>query len=412
MTHLQRKINIKNFTIFFISFLFIILICSFFFTRIAYSLVELFIENRKTLVLKDEFIFVVLLVILNIILVMEKKKPFQLQKKLIFYSLVGVCCIFFFIGPYIFKFIPLYNMDTIINVLLLLQIILMVLAIKKLPISKPSETSSFIGLLVIAIVEFFITITIVICRKEIFYITQYLKNKTFHFIQPVLVIGAVSFILLLISIKLFGKLNIRRLELFHALSLINGIAIFFFIWILVQLTQFVVVYFLANKVVWVFSYDHIMPAEWLGNYFAYIFGVGLPEEFFMRGFMFIQLYSLFLSKFSLNKEWSIFISLMISQAYFSMSHLPKLLELGMAWDYLIQTFVLGIFFVLAYLRTSNLYVSIFIHGLIDYNDPLFYPKEIIPYTEDISYLVQFYALIALIFWPWITKNDSQNNKEL
>ncbi|OQO98489.1 hypothetical protein B1689_16500 [Geobacillus sp. 44C] len=128
--------------------------------------------------------------------------------------------------------------------------------------------------------------------------------------------------------------------------------------------------------------------------------------------MFIQLYSLFLSKFSLNKEWSIFISLMISQAYFSMSHLPKLLELGMAWDYLIQTFVLGIFFVLAYLRTSNLYVSIFIHGLIDYNDPLFYPKEIIPYTEDISYLVQFYALIALIFWPWITKNDSQNNKEI
>lgn len=120
-------------------------------------------------------------------------------------------------------------MDTIINVLLLLQIILMVLAIKKLPISKPSETSSFIGLLVIAIVEFFITITIVICRKEIFYITQYLKNKTFHFIQPVLVIGAVSFILLLISIKLFGKLNIRRLELFHALSLINGIAIFFYL---------------------------------------------------------------------------------------------------------------------------------------------------------------------------------------
>ncbi|MFC0299200.1 CPBP family glutamic-type intramembrane protease [Geobacillus jurassicus] len=91
-----------------------------------------------------------------------------------------------------------------------------------------------------------------------------------------------------------------------------------------------------------------------------------------------------------------------------MFHYTKFLTV----PYLIQTFILGIFFVLAYLRTSNLYVSIFIHGLIDYHDPLFYPKEIIPYTENIANLVQFYALIALMFWSWITKNGSENNKEI
>ncbi|KYD25531.1 CPBP family intramembrane glutamic endopeptidase [Geobacillus icigianus] len=396
MIHYPRKIDIKSFAIFFISFLFIVLVCSFCFTRIAYSLVELFLENRKTLVLKDEFTFVILLITLNVLLEMEKKGAFPHRRNLVFYSLVGVCCSFFFIGSNIFKFITVYRTDMIIDALLLLQIILMVLAIWRLPICKPLEASSFIGLLAIAIVDFFITIALVMYKEEVSQITQYLENKTFYVVQPILVIGIVHFIILLISIKLFGKLNIRSLGLFNALNFINGIAIFLFIWVLIQFTQFAVVYFLTNRVVWVFTHDDIMSVEWLGNHFAYILGVGLPEELLMRGVMFTQLYALFSSKFPFKKEQSIFISLIISQVCFGMYHLPKWSEFGMGWDYLLRTFMLGIFFVLVYLRTGSLYVSIFIHGLIDYHVPLFYPKEIIPYTEDIANLVVFYALIALI----------------
>ncbi|ATA58668.1 hypothetical protein GS458_0204 [Geobacillus stearothermophilus] len=98
-------------------------------------------------------------------------------------------------------------------------------------------------------------------------------------------------------------------------------------------------------------------------------------------------------------------SLIISQVFYGMNHLPKLLEFEMGWDYLIRTFMLGIFFVLVYLRTGSIYVSILVHGLMDYHVPLFYSKEIIPYTEDIATLVQFYTLIALICWSCITKNS-------
>ncbi|AKM17616.1 MULTISPECIES: CPBP family intramembrane glutamic endopeptidase [Geobacillus] len=405
MIHYQRKIDIKNFTIFFIIFLFVVLVCSFSFTRIAYSSVGLFSETRKMLVLKDEFTFVILLIILIVMLNIEKRGFYPRQRNLIFYSLVGACCAFFFIGSYIFKFITVYRTDIIIDALVLLQIIFMVLAIWELPICKPLEKSSFIGLLAIAMVDFFFTMAIVMYKEEISLTIEYLKNKTFYFVQPILVIGIIHFVILLISIKLFGKLNIRSLGLFNTLNFMNGVAIFLFVWVLIQFTQFVVVYLLTNRVVWVFTHHDIIPVEWLGNYFAYILGVGLPEELLIRGVMFTQLYALFLIKFPFKKKQSILMSLIISQVFYGMNHLPKLLEFEMGWDYLIRTFMLGIFFVLVYLRTGSIYVSILVHGLMDYHVPLFYSKEIIPYTEDIATLVQFYTLIALICWSCITKNS-------
>ncbi|ATA58666.1 hypothetical protein GS458_0202 [Geobacillus stearothermophilus] len=296
MIHYQRKIDIKNFTIFFIIFLFVVLVCSFSFTRIAYSSVGLFSETRKMLVLKDEFTFVILLIILIVMLNIEKRGFYPRQRNLIFYSLVGACCAFFFIGSYIFKFITVYRTDIIIDALVLLQIIFMVLAIWELPICKPLEKSSFIGLLAIAMVDFFFTMAIVMYKEEISLTIEYLKNKTFYFVQPILVIGIIHFVILLISIKLFGKLNIRSLGLFNTLNFMNGVAIFLFVWVLIQFTQFVVVYLLTNRVVWVFTHHDIIPVEWLGNYFAYILGVGLPEELLIRGVMFTQLYALFLIK--------------------------------------------------------------------------------------------------------------------
>ncbi|KLR74985.1 hypothetical protein ABH20_02770 [Geobacillus sp. T6] len=354
------------------------------------------------LVLKDEFTFVILLMILIVMLNIEKRGFYSRQRNLIFYSLVGACCAFFFIGSYIFKFITVYRTDIIIDALVLLQIIFMVLAIWELPIGKPLEKSSFIGLLAIAMVDFFFTMAIVMYKEEISLTIEYLKNKTFYFVQPILVIGIIHFVILLISIKLCGKLNIRSLGLFNTLNFMNGVAIFLFVWVLIQFTQFVVVYLLTNRVVWVFTHHDIIPVEWLGNYFAYILGVGLPEELLMRGVMFTQLYALFLIKFPFKKKQSILMSLITSQVLFGMNHLPKL-EFEMGWDYLIRTFMLGIFFVLVYLRTGSIYVSIFVHGLMDYHVPLFYSKEMIPYTEDIATLVQFYTLIALIGWPCITK---------
>jgi len=235
-------------------------------------------------------------------------------------------------------------------------------------------------------------------------IAHTLTKATGGLIQYPLVYNFSFFVIIFVSLVKFTEMRWQDLG-FSRKQLLPAILLSFGVWLFANIMVLIV------SLVQGFA---ISPAEFwqkdgflaiLGKTIGFIFGVGLLEETFFRGFLLPQLYFKFGGSRE-NKQWLKLISaFVISLVAFTLPHFLVASSIGM--DSFIGTmigvFVLGGILTAFYLRTSNLILTIIFHGLLDYSLPLFETPEVAEGAGvSIFQLIMLGLwLILVIFWPYI-----------
>jgi membrane protease YdiL (CAAX protease family) len=169
------------------------------------------------------------------------------------------------------------------------------------------------------------------------------------------------------------------------------------IWVFVQLIQGLVGY-ITNGTITIDPTWNTDATSNIGLFIGMLFGTALYEEIGFRGYLLTQ----FINK--LNKPWSkvytISLALIISQALFTLLHIPWMI-MNRGWttaiipDLLFSVFMNGIIYGLFYLRTKNLFFVIIVHALGNA------PIGLIEAPIDPSSITLLLAIICYIAWPFI-----------
>ena len=127
-------------------------------------------------------------------------------------------------------------------------------------------------------------------------------------------------------------------------------------------------------------------------------GAALYEEVAYRGFLFPQLYLRFRGSHR-RRFWT---AVIVSQVLFAIGHIPAHIVLRhlsgvVLWRTVVLQGLAGVMFLLLYLRTRNLWISIGIHGLADAPTPLIRGTE--------SW--EPFLILLLLVWPWIARKPEQ-----
>ncbi|MFZ5881916.1 MAG: CPBP family intramembrane glutamic endopeptidase [Chloroflexota bacterium] len=169
------------------------------------------------------------------------------------------------------------------------------------------------------------------------------------FLPWVLVIG--------VGIFLLGKLRFSDLGIFPA-RIIPAILSGLVIWCIIQILAAAALFFIQGKISW----GNVMPGYLVDQLLFFAFA----EEIVYRGYLFPQLY-LKLKRarhFSSGAYW---IALLLSQAIFSLYHIPhRLANNTPIHDLPFQLFLLwisGLLLCYVYLRSQNLFVAVVVHAL-------------------------------------------------
>jgi len=220
--------------------------------------------------------------------------------------------------------------------------------------------------------------------------------------------GLVNFTLLIYLILIFtiifglfiglGKLRLKDLGV-RIDKIKNSILFTVLFWIIINIITAICLLIVSGSIALNRSWGEKGALALLGLLLCQLFGNALYEEIAFRGFLFPQIY-LKIKKISrLNKKNKIIISIILSQAYFSIMHIPNRLYHNIngieLLIHLIMVFIIGIVFVLLYLRTNNLFIVIGIHALADAPTLIFAS----PFNENI--IPGILPIIILIFWPRI-----------
>ncbi len=169
------------------------------------------------------------------------------------------------------------------------------------------------------------------------------------FLPWVLVIG--------VGIFLLGKLRFSDLGIFPA-RIIPAILCGLIIWCIIQLLAAAALFFLQGKTSW----GSVMPGYLVDQLLFF----AIAEESIYRGYLFPQLY-LKLKRarhFSAGAYW---IALFLSQAIFSLYHLPHRLANNTPIEdlpfQLVLLWISGLLLCYVYLRSQNLLVAVVVHAL-------------------------------------------------
>ncbi|MCM0649146.1 CPBP family intramembrane metalloprotease [Clostridium swellfunianum] len=145
----------------------------------------------------------------------------------------------------------------------------------------------------------------------------------------------------------------------------DGIIITVILFILLQVYGVVYSYFCFGEL----TMNEVMYKGTIvaGYYISMIFGVAFFEEVLFRGVLIPQIFIRLKSDKSKNKI--MFMALFISQALFSVMHIPIRLINGVGFTDLMislaSIFIIGIVFAFIYLLTDNLFIAIGVHALWD-----------------------------------------------
>ncbi len=241
-----------------------------------------------------------------------------------------------------------------------------------------------------------------------------IQKATAGLIRFPLIYNLSFFLIIFGSLVKFTKMRWHDLG-FARKQLLPAILLSFGLWLLANIIVLVVglVRGFAISPAEFWQKDGFLPI--FGKTIGFIFGVGLLEETFFRGFLLPQLYFK-LGGSRESKLWlKLFFAFMISLIAFTLPHFLVTSSIGM--DSFIGTmigvFILGGILTAFYVRTNNLILTIIFHGLLDYALPLFETTEV---AEGAG--VSIYELIMLglwillvIFWPLLPKYLNQGPEE-
>ena len=176
-------------------------------------------------------------------------------------------------------------------------------------------------------------------------------------VHPLVVVFLPWLLVIGMGIFLLGKLRSSDLGIFPARilpALLYGVAI----WCLIQLLAAAALFFSQGNISW----GSLMPGYLVDQLLFF----AIAEEIIYRGYLFPQLYLKFkrAKNFSAGAYW---IALLLSQAVFSLYHIPHRLENNTPIEelpfQLVLLLISGLLFCYAYLRSQNLLVAVVVHAL-------------------------------------------------
>lgn len=189
-----------------------------------------------------------------------------------------------------------------------------------------------------------------------------------------------------------GKHNFSSLWL-NREKLKNGAILGIIFWLIIQTSVFLYMLLSGNPL----SLHPNINKE-IGALLGQLFGNALTEELIFRGIFFLQLYIILRKRFS--NRMAFLISIIVSQLFFAVVHLPNRIFIKHTANLFIdqiKLFIMGVLFVLFYVRTKNFTLSVIIHSL--FNHPLRV------FNGNLSYvlIVLILFLLTMIFWNTIQK---------
>ncbi len=229
-------------------------------------------------------------------------------------------------------------------------------------------------------------------------IAHTLTKATAGLIQYPLEYNLSFFVIIFVGLVKFTKMRwsdfgFARNQLIPAILLSSGV------WVFANIAVLVV-----NSV----QGSAIIPAKFwqkdgflaiLGKTIGFIFGVGLLEETFFRGFSLPQLYFKFGGSRE-KRQWLRLISaFVISLVAFT---LPPSISMNGVIGTIISVFLVGGILTTFYLRTNNLILTIIFHGLLDYSLPVFKTAIVMDGGAEVYQLIMLGLwILLLLIWPYL-----------
>lgn len=220
-----------------------------------------------------------------------------------------------------------------------------------------------------------------------------ISEWSYYLINPTLQMNLIILIIFGFIIFKIGKHNLSSLWLSRE-KLRNGVILGIISWLIIQASVFLYMLLSGNPL----SLHPNINKE-IGALLGQLFGNALTEELIFRGIFFLQLYIIFRKRFSERKAF--LISIIVSQLFFAVHHLPNRIFIKHYANFLfidqIKLLIMGVLFVLFYIKTKNFALTVIIHSLFNHPLRLF--------NGDFLYVlnVLILFLITMIFWNTIER---------
>ncbi len=234
----------------------------------------------------------------------------------------------------------------------------------------------------------------VLFRHKVFF---NLFDITKGFIHPILLYCLIALAILCFIIFGWGHLKPREVG-FRKAALKPALAFFLGFWLVAQVCFALLSWFRTGTLEWNIVWAQGWPAA-VGFLLAHLFGTAVYEDLAFRGFMLPQLYLKFGGSPDNQTRRHLVYAILVSQVAFSLVHIPTLIfqdaNIGLIIARLGVCLLLGVIMALLYIRTSNLFLIVVIHALIDTNTSLFNGIE-----DSMEHAVYVALMIlVLIIWP-------------
>ncbi|OLS37120.1 hypothetical protein BTR22_10585 [Alkalihalophilus pseudofirmus] len=268
--------------------------------------------------------------------------------------------------------------------------------------SKESVLPNVSSFVLFVIAFFSLTSFVVTFNMDLIKFLLPLSVWSMELINPGLLtsVGILIIVLLLMKI-LTGESIFNVLKKSGLLSLRNvaeGFMVFLIVFSLIHIQIWMYSLYNGVSLISTFSLNEVSFTMWTGGLIAQIFGVGIMEEIVFRFIIFWSLYSLITLK---RKSVRILWALLITQILFSLIHFPidfiRYPDINFFSIRFSILLFLGMFLSVLYLYTKNLWIAVFIHGLLNLPLPLIVPfiESNFFYEINVSSMVIVYSLLVV-----------------
>ncbi len=267
-------------------------------------------------------------------------------------------------------------------------------------LSKESDNKTMVLFFVVSVVIVILYLGIYLAG-----VIQLIEEVSWGLIHRTLILNSLLLVTAVFGILiLYGKLQGRDVGLVVK-KLPIAIAIGLVTWILVQIIEGIMGYVGMGSIE--------LNQQWnteglalIGLLIGMLFGTALYEEVGYRGFFLIQ-FSMKMKRVVENKYLQVIIALIISQALFTILHIPwKVMNQGWTMivlqELLFSVFVNGVIYGLLYLRTGNLFFVMIVHALGNA------PTSLVNPVMEPSNILLLIAIIWALIWPKLQRWEKDN----
>lgn len=202
-----------------------------------------------------------------------------------------------------------------------------------------------------------------------------------------------------IGIFLLGKLRFSDLGIVPA-KIIPALLFGLGYWLILQLVFATTMFLLDGQV----SCGTVMPGYLVDQLLFF----ALAEEIIFRGFLFPQVF-LKLKRDGQNQKGAFWGALLVSQVFFSLTHIPhRLINSTPTQDipfHLLLLLVSGLYLCYVYLRSQNLFVAVIVHALGNF------PTTVISHNSLPWYVINLIMMGTAIFVIEIWQRISASKEE-